>query len=493
MPLNNSIRKVQVVSSKSQRKLVISWMINEVENCGTEQCIAAKAVHNFPKIFIQRSHKANREKARIWWKNRDSFLTAIETAANKSLHIVHRGLGGPAVRRSAIKAMTGRGRKRPEWKNVLHESLRDEFMRLRSAGVKINRVFLQEAAMALLLNDQVPVSVQEVEQETEREIADVISIRWIDDFCDRFRIVTRRRTGNKTLSPETIERNNKFLSHHLGVLKRMYDDGLDPSTVENYDETHMMIDMDNGCVLDFQGEKNVTYAEVSSGRDCFTVCFRISGRNGGRIEKPVVIFQNPNSNYPINGIADDIEGVTYRSSPTGWMSQQLFANYFGSPGIIEPLSGNRTRRLWIDSVRVHNHSDQLEMNLGTCQTELKRFQPNSTTVAQPLDQLLLRCFKSEWRKRWYAKRNELVCEGEYTNTGRVRNPGKYFFLRLVKEIVDELNGRTEHGMSLARRSLMICGLIPGLNGVWSVQQLTPKLREIVENNMEYFEGQDPNN
>ena len=33
----------------------------------------------------------------------------------------------------------------------------------------------------------------------------------------------------------------------------------------------MVIDMDNVRVLDFQGSKHVTYADVASARDCFTV------------------------------------------------------------------------------------------------------------------------------------------------------------------------------------------------------------------------------
>lgn len=55
---------------------------------------------------------------------------------------------------------------------------------------------------------------------------------------------------------------------------------LDPSTVENFNETHMVVDFDNRQVLDFQGTKHASCAEVPSGRDYFTVCFRISGAEG---------------------------------------------------------------------------------------------------------------------------------------------------------------------------------------------------------------------
>lgn len=65
------------------------------------------------------------------------------------------------------------------------------------------------------------------------------------------------------LRPEQVSRNNKFTAYHLGVIKRMYHDGLDLITVENFDETHTTIDMDNGRVLQFQGMKHFSYPEVT--------------------------------------------------------------------------------------------------------------------------------------------------------------------------------------------------------------------------------------
>ena len=128
------------------------------------------------------------------------------------------------------------------------------------------------------------------------------------------------RTGNKSLSDEKTALIHNHIAHHLGIIKREFDEGLDESTVENFDETHMVIDMGNGRVLDFQGSKHVTYADVASTRDCFTVCMRISGGPQGKIENLLVIFENPSSNYPIAEITDDVQGITYRSSPKDWMS-----------------------------------------------------------------------------------------------------------------------------------------------------------------------------
>ena len=96
-------------------------------------------------------------------------------------------------------------------------------------------------------------------------------------------------------------------------------------------------------------------------------------------------------------------------------------------------------------------------------------------------------FKAEWSKGWEKRRNELVQEKEFTSTGR----GKYSFLQLVKEVVDELNSRTIGDINLARKSLILCGSIPDEDGVWKLEQLTPELRNIAESNIAYFHDQDP--
>ena len=103
--------------------------------------------------------------------------------------------------------------------------------------------------------------------------------------------------------------------------------------------------MDNGRVLGFQGSHRVTCLDVTSGRDCFTVRMRISGSQNARIEKPLVIFQNPNGNHPISGIPDNVDGITYCSSLKGWMTAHIFVNYFSDPKIIQPLDNNRVRTI----------------------------------------------------------------------------------------------------------------------------------------------------
>ena len=169
----------------------------------------------------------------------------------------------------------------------------------------------------------------------------------------------------------------------------------------------------------------------------------------------------------------------------------MFVNYFSDPYIIQPLDNSRTRTICIDSYSIHNESPELLQALQLSRTKLKRFRPNCTSIAQSLDQLVLLTFKAEWRKRWEKRRNELAQESEFTSPVRIYNPGKYFFLQLVKEDVDELNCITIGNIPLPRNSLTTCGLIPDEDEVCKLEQLTPELRNMVESNMAYFHGQDP--
>ena len=61
----------------------------------------------------------------------------------------------------------------------------------------------------------------------------------------------------------------------------------------------------------------------------------------------------------------------------------------------------------------------------------------------------------------------------------------------MKEFVDELNARRDGNTSIAKKSLIVCGLIPGEDGQWKKEQLTIELQTIVNDNMQYFAGQHP--
>jgi hypothetical protein len=96
--------------------------------------------------------------------------------------------------------------------------------------------------------------------------------------------------------------------------------------MENIDETHFVVNLDNGHTLGFREDTSVTYAKT--GGDYKTMIVRISGGQRSMIEAPMLIFTNAHRSYPIRGLEDTILGVTYRTGPKRWMDQSIFLEYF---------------------------------------------------------------------------------------------------------------------------------------------------------------------
>ena len=74
---------------------------------------------------------------------------------------------------------------------------------------------------------------------------------------------------------------------------------MDENDVENADETHFIINFDNGRTLGFSGDKEVKYADVVSRSEGFTMVMRLPGGRDARIAAPFMIFKNGYRNYPI--------------------------------------------------------------------------------------------------------------------------------------------------------------------------------------------------
>ncbi len=281
------------------------------------------------------------------------------------------------------------------------------------------------------------------------------------------------------------------MAYYLGQVKQAYENRLDQNNLENYDETHFVFDSEDGWVLYFMGTKRISYSDLSSGRKKFTVCQRISGGISGKIEVPFCVFKNRDRNYPIVGVPDNVDGIMYRTQSKGWMNRTLFLQCFATPEFITALPGNRTHIVYVDNCVAHDPKSAFETALNAINTRLERFPRSCTHLIQTLDQMVLRAFKALFRKKSNTKRAEQGLKLAYTSTGRLTNPGKYYYLTLVKDCVDELNARMSGDISIARKSMIMCGLIPDVDGAWRVEQLTKNLQEIVNQKMNYFNGLHP--
>jgi hypothetical protein len=110
-------------------------------------------------------------------------------------------------------------------------------------------------------------------------------------------------------------------AYRLGVLQRGFQSGVfDENLIENLDETHFTVNMDNGRTLGFRGVSVVKYADVVAGRNAMTMVIRISGGRRSMVEALMLIFTNGNNNYPIRGLEDTIPEVCYRTAQrAGWI------------------------------------------------------------------------------------------------------------------------------------------------------------------------------
>ena len=79
----------------------------------------------------------------------------------------------------------------------------------------------------------------------------------------------------------------------------------------------------------------------------------------------------------------------------------------------------------------------------------------------------------------------------HKSIGRLVNRGKDYYLTLFKGCVEELNSRMSVGINIARKSMVTCGLIPDVDGVWKLKHLTKDILSIVNHNTAYFNELNP--
>jgi hypothetical protein len=122
----------------------------------------------------------------------------------------------------------------------------------------------------------------------------------MQQFMDVHNIVLLSQRGNLSCSPEKERQIEMNTAYHLGILQRGFQSRVfDENLMENLDETHFTVNMDNGCTLGFRGDTVVKYADVVAGGDAMTMVIRILGGRRSMVEAPMLIFTNGNNNYPI--------------------------------------------------------------------------------------------------------------------------------------------------------------------------------------------------
>ncbi|KAF1783715.1 DDE superfamily endonuclease domain [Phytophthora cactorum] len=103
------------------------------------------------------------------------------------------------------------------------------------------------------------------------------------------------------------------------------------------------------------------------------------------------------SNYPIQGLPDNVDGVAYCSSPTAFINNSIMQQWLGEvrcwgPG--GPFAGERT--LWMDNASGHI-GDGVVKDARELRKRVRFFPPNATDLVQPAERFPIQCIKAHWR------------------------------------------------------------------------------------------------
>ena len=147
--------------------------------------------------------------------------------------------------------------------------------------------------------------------------------------------------------------------------------------------------IDNVRTVGFRGDEKVKYSDVVSGEQSITMMVRISSGVQARIEPPMLVFQNPNSSYPIRGVQDNVPGVCYRSGRKEWMDNRVFQAWLSEPRAIKKDTFGRKRDLFVDNCSGHNETNAFLRLLREINTEPPKLPANATNMVQPADSFVI--------------------------------------------------------------------------------------------------------
>lgn len=201
------------------------------------------------------------------------------------------------------------------------------------------------------------------------------------------------------MSPEKKAHIEAEVAAHLGMLCGLLTCGrVDEDDLGNADETHFIINVDNGKTLGFVGSGEVNYTDVVGGGESFTMMVRLSGGRDACIEPPFLVFTNKKRSYPIRGTPDDVAGVTYRTGPKGWMDTHVLSQWLSEERVIKPLGNGLRRILFVDNCSGHNETEAMISSASRIRTEIRHFPPNATHLIQPCDSFVIQKIKRLGRR-----------------------------------------------------------------------------------------------
>jgi hypothetical protein len=163
---------------------------------------------------------------------------------------------------------------------------------------------------------------------------------------------------------------------------------------------------------------------------------------------------------------------------------ELFLQHFAEPWAYQGDLHQYLKHVWCYNSSSYNLSPNLDQVLRQRNTRLCYLPPCSTHLVQPADQFIIAKIKDASNRRWELKKAQLIEAGEWQNnllgnrgwSGKLKNPGKEYFLHLTADAVWDVNSeRDAYDFSYARKSMIRCGVSLDVDGVWRKEQIFPHL------------------
>ncbi|KAG1683950.1 hypothetical protein DVH05_012262 [Phytophthora capsici] len=252
-------RALQHVVAVADRARCVVWMEGSAAKDGVKG-LYGRAVDVFPALFRASDRRVNLNKARDWWTKRSAFQAALEEGQQRKYSKTASG----GRHQLTHKALAGRGRKIDEHWAWLYTMLLAEFERLRRAGAKLSSRLLMDMA-STMIEDSTHDVYNSAYCFKGKRFSTLVTPRRIQDFTERHNIVYRKLKGKKQVSDAKTAEIEQSIAQHLGQLKREFDDGRLDANQYNMDESHFVIDLDDGKTLDFRGAESVKYRSILSG------------------------------------------------------------------------------------------------------------------------------------------------------------------------------------------------------------------------------------
>lgn len=179
------------------------------------------------------------------------FLAKLIGQQDCRLYVSTVNAKGVCRKRFAVKAMSGRGRKRKEWTRFVHTFLDEEFERMCHLGVKITLRLLSDIAKHSLSKPGSPVGPNDVDACSGKTSLDLKNHHFIARYREVSDIVRRKKCGNSSRSPEFEEWTHRTVAYHLGIVSRAFQSG------QICEDSHFLYNLeDRNCVV--EERNNVT-------------------------------------------------------------------------------------------------------------------------------------------------------------------------------------------------------------------------------------------